>query len=232
MKRVVLALIAMLALIAIPAAAQYNEPKPPAQPATATQPSSPATESSTGVAASAPMSEERTNPAVPTHSNDPGLTATRTVVSWNDDEVVLRTSTGMTHFKLLPNTAGPRSFTEGQKLSIDFSRNEQGVLLAKQIRPADATAMQPQGITTSGAAKAGEAVESAAENVAEAVEEGVEETLQADVDNDGGIGTRGDTGADPSVDATTNLPATGSNSPLIALLGVAALGAAAGLRRL
>lgn len=228
MKRVVLALVAVLVLIALPAAAQYNEQTP-----ATTQPS-------TGVTTSAPMPEERTNPAVPTHSEDPGLTATGTVVSWNDDEVVLRTSTGLTHIKLLTSTVGSREFTEGQKLSIDFTRNEQGVLLAKQIRLAETVEMQPQGITTPGAAAAGEKVESAAENVGEAVEEGVEETLKADVDNDNAIGTRGGTSGTEtaatttttSVDTSSSLPATGSSSPLIALLGLAALGAAAGIRRL
>lgn len=235
MKRVVLALVAALVLIALPAAAQYNE-----QPPATSQPSSTTSQpSSTGVATSAPMPEERTNPAVPTHSQDPGLTATGTVASWNDDEVVLRTATGLTHFKLLPSTTGSRDFKQDLRLSIDFSRNEQGVLLAKQIRLAETVEMQPPGITTPGAATAGEKVESATENVGEAVEEGVEETLQADVDNDNKIGTRGGTsGTEPAtttttnVDTSTSLPATGSNSPLIALLGLAALGAAAGIRRL
>jgi LPXTG-motif cell wall-anchored protein len=240
MKRVVLSLVAVLVLIALPAAAQYDD-QTPAQPATGTEPTT-ATQPATGVTTTSPMPEERTNPAVPTHSNDPGLTATGTVVSWNDDEVVLRTSTGLTHIKLLPTTVGSRTFTEGQKLSVDFTRNEQGVLLAKQIRSAEVMTSMPQGITTSGAAAAGEQVESAAQNVGEAVEEGVEETLQADVDNDGAIGTRGGTsGSDTastatttttSVDTSSNLPATGSNSPLIALLGLAALGTAAGIRRL
>ena len=262
MKNVVLAIAAALVLIALPAVAQYTDPSTTTQPSatttttpstttdttmtmpadtTATTPSNnldtsttttPATTTTTNV----PVQEERTNPAVPTHSPNSGLTASGSVASWNNEEVVLRTATGITHFKLLPSTTGVGTFTEGQRLTIDFDRNEQGVLIAKQIRLEGETAPVAQGITTTGAAAAGS-------NVAEAVEEGVEETVGADVDNDNAIGTRGgtantastttDTSSTSTTGSTTsNLPATGSNAPLVGLLGLLALGGAAALRRL
>lgn len=249
MKRVVLAIAAALVLIALPAVAQYSDPSTTTQPSTtttttmdttATTPSNnldtsttattPATTTTTDV----PVQEERTNPAVPTHSPNSGLTASGSVVSWNNEEVVLRTATGLTHFKLLPNTTGVSTFTEGQRVTIDFDRNEQGVLLAKQIRLEGETAPVAQGITTTGAAVAGS-------NVAEAVTEGVEETTGADVNNDNMIGTRGgtaNTAATTTTDTSTteststNLPATGSSAPLAGLLGLLALGGAAALRRL
>ena len=241
MKRVVLAIAAALVLIALPAVAQYSDPSTTTQPSTtttttdttATTPSTnldTTTTTTPSTTTNTPVQEERTNPAVPTHSPNSGLTASGSVVSWNDDEVVLRTATGITHFKLLPSTTGAGSFTEGQRLTIDFDRNEQGVLIAKQVRLEGETAPVAQGITTSGAAAAGS-------NVAEAVEEGVEETVGADVDNDNAIGTRGGTANTASTttttaSTTTNLPATGSNAPLAGLLGLLALGGAAALRRL
>jgi Tfp pilus assembly protein FimT len=235
MKRVVLAIAAALVLIALPAFAQYTDPSTTTQPSTTTTtPSSnldtSATTTTETTTSTVPVQEERTNPQVPTHGPSSGLTASGSVISWNTDEVVLRTATGMTHFKLLPNTTGVTTgFTEGQRVTIDFTRNEQGVLIAQQIRPEGTTATT----TTPGAVAAGDAVAGAASNVAEAVEEGVEETVGADVDNDGAVGTRGGTSTDTaSTETTTTMPATGSKAPLAGLLGLLALGGAAALRRL
>ena len=177
-----------------------------------------------------PVQEERTNPAVPTHTQDSGLTASGSVVSWNDQEIVLRTSTGLTHFKLVPETVGANNtFQEGQNLSIDFTRNEQGVLIAKQVRM-DMAAAPPQGITTTGATAAGEAVGATVD--------------QATTPNDSTTTTGTTTGTPSEMNASTtsstttgtttgtSMPATASESPLVALLGLMALGAAAGLRRL
>ena len=245
MKNVVLAIAAALVLIALPAVAQYTDPATTTQPSTTTTTTTPSTNLDTSATTTTtttettpsdvPVQEERTNPQVPTHGPSSGLTASGSVVSWNADEVVLRTATGMTHFKLLPDTTGMTTgLTEGQRLTIDFTRNEQGVLIARQIRAEGTTTTT----TTTGAEAAGAAVAGAASNVAEAVEEGVEETVGADVDDDGAIGTRGDTASTTTTtestteSTTTNLPATGSKAPLAGLLGLLALGGAAALRRL
>ena len=228
MTRVVLSIAAALVLVALPAVAQYDSTT--TQPGTTTTTTT-TTEATTAAPAtnldtttsSAPVQEERTNPQVPTHGPSSGLTASGSVVSWNTDEVVLHTATGMTHFKLLPDTTGATTgLTEGQRVTIDFTRNEQGVLIARQIRPEGTTTTD---VTTTGAAAAGA-------NVAEAVEEGVEETVGADVDNDGAIGTRGGTSGSAGASTTTNMPETGSKAPLAGLLGLLALGGAAALRRL
>ncbi|HET9769196.1 MAG TPA: hypothetical protein VFS60_20295, partial [Thermoanaerobaculia bacterium] len=220
MKNVVLAIAAALVLIALPAYAQYTDPSTATQPTTTTTTTTPssnldtsATTTTETTTSTVPVQEERTNPQVPTHGPSSGLTASGSVISWNTDEVVLRTATGMTHFKLLPDTTGATTgFTEGQRVTIDFTRNEQGVLIARQIRPEGTTTTT----TTPGAVAAGDAVAGAASNVAEAVEEGVEETVGADVDNDGAVGTRGGTSTDTASttttteDTTTTMPATGS----------------------
>ena len=242
MKNVVLAIAAVLVLIALPAAAQYDATTPTQTTTETSATTSTETTPSTSLTNTQQPAEERTNPTSPMHSNDPGLTARGTVVSWNDDEVVLRTTTGLTHFKLMPNTVGSRTFTEGQALAIDFQRNEQGVLLAKQIRSAD---LAPVTETTTGAATAGQAIENTADEVGEdlsrvddAVEEEVEEAVGTSIDNDGAIGNdenpTNDTSTTASTTTTTDtsLPATGSNAPLAGLLGLLALGGAAALRRL
>ena len=172
-----------------------------------------------------PVQEERTNPAVPTHTEDSGLTATGKIVSWNNSELVLSTATGLTHFKLVPETVGAGgTFQEGQVASVDFTRNEQGVLIAKQVRLGDVAAAPPQGITTTGSTAAGA-------NVGTAVDQAT--TIN---DSNSNTGTTVDTSTSTTNTTTstgaTSMPATASDSPLIALLGLAALGAAATLRRL
>ena len=236
MKNVVLAIAVALVLVAIPAAAQYDTSAPATTTTTTTS-------STTTTPTDEATTETRTNATAPMHSNDPGLTANGNVVSWNDEEVVLKSASGLLHLKLLPTTTGSRTFSEGQSLSIDYSRNEQGVLLAKQIRSGGE--LTTPATTTPGAAVPG-SVGATASNVGEAVEEGVEETVGADVDKDGAIGTRGaptGSGTDTAststtttestaVDTSSNLPATGSNGPLVGLLGLLALGGAAAIRRL
>ena len=233
MKRVVLAIAAVLVLIALPAVAQYSDPSTTTQPSTttttdttATMPSSNLDTSTTTTetpASNVPVQEERTNPAVPTHSPNSGLSASGSVVSWNNDEVVLHTATGITHFKLLPSTTGVNTFTEGQRVTIDFDRNEQGVLLAKQIRLEGTTAPVAQGITTPGAAEAGA-------NVAAAV--GVDTTNSSSTTTSTTTTQPTSTESTTTESTTTNLPATGSNAPLAGLIGLLALGGAAALRRL
>ncbi|HEV8632180.1 MAG TPA: hypothetical protein VGV61_17835 [Thermoanaerobaculia bacterium] len=219
-----------LVLVALPAAAQYgNTSTPPAQPADNSNTLT--TSNPNPSSGTLPATEERTNPSVPTHSEDPGLTASGTVASWNKDEVVLNTSTGLTHFKLMPTTVGPTTFTEGQRVAIDFERNEQGVLLAKQIRLNEAVSTAPSGITTTGASAAGGEVASAATSAANEVAPLTPEstTTESTMTTPSTTTT---TETTPTTATSTTLPATASNSPLLALLGLLALGAAAGLRRL
>jgi LPXTG-motif cell wall-anchored protein len=201
MKRVVLAMATMTMLVTLRVAAQtYPEPTTSnTEPKVTTQ----------------GTTEERTNPTSATHSEDPGLTATGTVVSWNDDEVVINTATGPTHVKLLPSTLGARTFTEGESIAIDFSRNEQGVLLAKQIRASE-TVTGSEVANTSAVAEVKEEVDEAAMSTKNALNPPVATPPAPET---------------TTVSTPANLPATASNSPLLALLGLVALGGAVALRR-
>lgn len=229
MKRVVLAIAAALVLIALPAVAQYTDPSTTTQPTTTTtepsatttepattEPATTTTETVTSPDPNAPVQEERTNPQVPTHGPSSGLTASGSVASWNDDEIVLRTATGMTHFKLLPDTTGVTTFTEGQRLTIDFTRNEQGVLIARQVRPEGTADLNPPGITTPGAAAAGAEVAAAVTDTEPTTTMATETTTESTTETE----------------STESLPETGSKAPLVGLLGLLALGGAAALRRL
>jgi len=186
----------------------------------------------TGVGGNA--SDERTHPAVPTHSNGSALTATGTIVSWNHDELVLHTSNGITHFKMVPSTTGyngPGTFQEGQMASVDFDRNEQGVLIARQVRLGTMT-------TATTATTTSEPIATTTTTTDNTASVGVPSTPAPDTTSsttttpDTTASTDNTTTTDNTSTTSTRMPATASDSPLVALLGLAALGAAAGLRRL
>ncbi len=213
MKRVVLAIVAAVFLIALPAAAQYDS-----TPSTSTPPDNGthATASSAGTqATSEAPTQEYTHAQVPIHGSDAGLTATGTVDSWNSDEVVLHTATGLVHFKILPNTVGPTSFTDGETVAIDFERNEQGVLLAKQIRR--------HGEDTSAVTVSSTAMTPAKSATTSRTPSTMPSTTEPS--------TTSSLGDSSPYDTTNNLPATASNTPLLALLGLLSLGGAAVMRR-
>src|SRR6185503_6263979 len=205
MKRVVLAIAATLVLIALPAVAQYTDPS------TTTQPSTTSTKTTTTttetVDPNAPVQEERTNPVVPTHGPGSGLTASGSVVSSNDEEIVLRPATGLNHFTLIPATTGVTAFTEGQRLTIDFTRNEQGVLIAQQVRPEGSTTSE---LVTPGAAATGVATEI--------------DTTASTTTTPAAVPESTTTTTTTETETENNLPGTGSNAPLAGLLGLLALG--------
>lgn len=192
---------------------------------------------------SAEVQETRTNPDAASLAPGGGLTLTGTVVSWNDQEIVVRTTTGIEHVVIQPNTRRPATFTEGQVVSIDYNRTSQnGVMIAEQIRPGDAP------VVRQGSVDAETRLDAAADELGanisqldDELEEEIEEELGANLDNDSTIGDSVTADMDDDTPDTfrtttstldTSLPATAGESPLVALLGLAALGAAAGLRRL
>lgn len=224
MKRVALSLMVVLGLLAVPAIAQ---------------------EEGTTTATGETLQEERTNPSADSMAPDSGLTLSGTVVSWNDQQLVLQTVTGVEHIQLQQNTARPATFTVGEPVTVDYTRTSQGVMIASQIRPSGAAGTTTSTTTaapTTGAigdgidqesqleqdveeavADAGEAADELGAELSEiddAVEEEVEEAAGTSLDNDDTIGN------------ADSLPATGSKAPLAALLGLGALGAAFALRRL
>jgi MYXO-CTERM domain-containing protein len=216
MKNVVIAIAAAFALIAVPVWAQYNS-----QPTASTSQPATTTTTTTGEnnLTNTPV-ETRTNPSVPTHSEDPGLTATGTVVSSNNDEVVLRTATGLTHFKILPSTVGNRTFTEGESISVDFTRNEQGVLLAKEIRSSGETTTTavPETTTTTTEPSTMTPPEPAAPSTTTSSTTTYSNTTPS-------------TTTESTSTTSTAMPSTASNGPLVGLLGLLALGGALALRR-
>lgn len=221
MKRVVLSLMVVLGLLALPAIAQ---------------------EAGTTTATGETIQEERTNPSSDSIAPDSGLTLSGTVVSWNDQQLVLKTVTGVEHVQLQSHTVRPSTLTAGEPVTVDYTRTSQGVMIAKQIRPGGTidstmttTQTEPTGTGIAGTkigdgidqesqleqeveeavADVGEAADEVGAELSEiddAVEEEVEEAANTSIDND--------------------LPATGSKAPLAAMLGLLAIGAAVGLRRL
>ena len=113
MKRVVLSLMVVLGLLALPAIAQ---------------------EAGTTTATGETLQEERTNPSSDSIAPDSGLTLSGTVVSWNDQQLVLKTVTGVEHVQLQSHTVRPSTFTAGEPVTVDYTRTSQGVMIAKQIR--------------------------------------------------------------------------------------------------
>lgn len=228
MKRVVLSLMVVLGLLALPAIAQ---------------------EEGSTTATGETLQEERTNPSSDSIAPDSGLTLSGTVVSWNDQQLVLQTVTGVEHVQLQSHTVRPSTLTAGEPVTVDYTRTSQGVMIAKQIRPGGTidstmTTTQTEPATGTGVAgtkigdgidqesqleqdveeavaDAGEAADEVGAELSEiddAVEEEVEEAANTSIDNDDTIGN--------------DLPATGSKAPLAAMLGLLAIGAAVGLRRL
>ena len=234
MKRVVLSLMVVLGLLAVPAVAQYEQAPPPEQTTTTEE----------------TVQEQRTDPSADSIAPDSGLTLSGTVVSWNDQQLVLQTVTGVEHVQLQQSTARPSTFTAGESVSVDYTRTSQGVMIAKAIRPSGGTAAATSTTMTTPTTKLGDGidqeseleqdVEEAVADVGEAadevgaelseiddeVEEEIEEAADTSIDNDDTIGNTED------ADDMDALPATGGKAPLAALLGLLAIGAAVALRRL
>lgn len=63
--------------------------------------------------------ESRTNPDAENISGHSGLTLTGTVVEWNDEQLTLRTSTGIEHVQIVPDTQRPVELTAGEDFDTD-----------------------------------------------------------------------------------------------------------------
>lgn len=238
MKRVVLSLMMVLALAAVPAFAQYEPTTPPEDSTT------------TGEA----VQEERTNPSADSIAPDSGLTLSGTVVSWNDQQLVLQTVTGVEHVQLQSHTVRPSTLTAGEPVTVDYTRTSQGVMIAKQIRPGGTvdssatstttTMTEPATGTGIAGTKIGDGIDQETEleqDVEEAVADAGEaaDEVGAELSEvDDAVEEEFEEAADTSLDnddAIGNadaLPATGGKAPLAALLGLLAIGGAVALRRL
>lgn len=212
MKRVIFAMLAVFALVlAMPAVAQEE------------------------------IDESRTNPDARSMAPGSGLTITGTVVEWDDKQLVIQTATGVEHIQLTPRTEKPVEFEAGETVSVDYTRTAQGVMIAQKIRPEGAVTGEATTATTDLTADTDADLDTEADLDANAslqadvnTYEDTETDVTTDLDTDVEA-TTADTGYDDDLDADTyeqesDLPATGSELPLLALLGLLSVAAALGVR--
>lgn len=173
------------------------------------------------------LEESRTNPDADSIAPGSGLTITGTVVEWNDEQLKIRTATGIEHIQLVPRTDRPVEFEVGENVSVDYTRTSQGVMIAQKIRPQGELAepsVEPMAET--------EAELQAEVETDVTTEEELETDVTTDFDTDVET-TTADTEFERETDAfetESDLPATGSELPLLALFGLLSVAAAVGVR--
>jgi LPXTG-motif cell wall-anchored protein len=187
MKNLALSLLAIALIAGAPLAAQEQDPT-----------------------ANPLVQEERTNPDADSITGDSGLTITGTVVSFTDSALVLQSTAGQHTIQLTPQTSRPSTFTTGERLAVDYTRNSTGVMIATAVRQEGTAGTEVDHSVHMGT--------TALQNEAE---------VEAEVDTDADLDTEMDTDVDASVDT---LPETGSDAPLAGLIGLVALAAATALR--
>lgn len=201
------------------------------------------------VPAVAQQEETRTNPDADSIAGNSGLTITGTVVEWNDKQLTLRTTTGVEHVQIVQDTDKPVELTAGETVTVDYTRTTQGVMIAQEIRTEGATASTDTEVVTSELQTDTDAMDADVQAEAD-VEAGIETdaTTSDEFDTDATVDTRADFEADVDTDLDTQadldteadldttlddqdtLPATGSELPLVALLGLLTVAAALGVR--
>lgn len=175
--------------------------------------------------------DNRTQPDADSTTGDSALTITGTVHEWTDDQIALRTDTGVHHIKVLPNTDWDGDLTVGERVSIDYTRTGQGIMIAQLVRSEG----QVQTEST--------VVETTTSSLNTEAEMDMEADADMDMDTDAEVTADFDADADLSDDeyqadmdtedewdSNDELPATGSELPLLGLLGLLSLVAAIGVR--
>jgi hypothetical protein len=173
--------------------------------------------------------DNRTQPDADSTTGDSALTITVTVQGWWDDQIALKTDTGVHHIKVLPNTDWDGELTVGEWVSIDYTRTGQGIMIAELVRSQGQVQTESTVVETT----------TTSTNTEMDMEADVD--VNADTDwNDGELDAEADVTADFDADADLNtedeldsndeLPATGSELPLLGLLGLLSLVAAIGIR--
>lgn len=183
------------------------------------------------VPAVAQEEDSRTNPNARSIAPGSGLTITGTVVEANDEQLVIKSATGVQHIQIVPDTQRPVDLQPGVGVSVDYTRTSQGVMIAQTIRTAGVA-----GEATTDTTASSLTVDTDADLDTEVAVE-TEADLRADLDTDSDLDA--DFEADLDVDTTTTdssfdegLPATGSRLPLLGLLGLLTVAAALGVRSL
>lgn len=160
--------------------------------------------------------------APPGHMDSPGATyISGTLVSLGADSIVIRTDTGETRtFLINAATVGVQSYPVGNRVKIDFVLDDQSRGIAKQILGDTSSASTSLTETTT------PVLEPAAPAPAPPAVESADTTLSTETDVD-----INDTTDDATLEAGQNeeLPATASPLPLLALLGLGAVGSGVGL---
>ncbi|HUP43304.1 MAG TPA: hypothetical protein VM599_08850 [Thermoanaerobaculia bacterium] len=177
--------------------------------------------------------DSRTNPDARSIAPGSGLTITGTVVEVHDEQLVIKSATGVQHIKILPNTQKPVDLQAGVGVSVDYTRTSQGVMIAQTIRTAGVA-----GEATTDTTASSLTVDTDADLDTDLAVE-TETDVHAELDTDSDLDADADFNADLDVDTTTadssfdeNLPATGSRLPLLGLLGLLTVAAALGVRSL
>lgn len=205
------------------------------------------------------LDESRTNPDARSMAPGSGLTITGTVVEWDEKQLVIQTATGVEHIQLTPQTEKPVEFEVGENVSVDYTRTAQGIMIAQKIRtggavtgeatattelttdtqPIDET--EPMEADADLTAETDTALDTESDLDANAglqadvrTEDELETDVTTDLDTDVET-TTADTGYEDDFGAETyeqesDLPATGSELPLLALLGLLSVVAALGVR--
>lgn len=215
MKRSILSILVMLALVlTAPVIAQESQDELPAQNEALEE-----------------TWDNRTQPDADSIVGDSALTITGTVQEWTDDQVALKTDTGVHHIKVLPDTAWDKSLTVGETVTIGYTRTTQGVMIAESI-----WSENPAGTEST-------VTETTTSSLNTDMEMDMEADADMDMDADTGVTADFDADADLSDDeyqadldtedewdSNDELPATGSELPLLGLLGLLSLVAAIGVR--
>lgn len=185
--------------------------------------------------------ETRTNPDAGSITGQSGLTLTGTVVEWNDEQLTLHTTTGIEHIQIVPDTQHPVELTAGEDVSVDYTRTSQGVMIAQKIRTQGSVAESNVDVTTRELATDTEPMdESMGAEVETETQVGTGATMEDDFDTDADLSAQADVDAesdldteadlDTTMDDQDSLPATGSELPLVGLLGLLSVAAAVGVR--
>jgi hypothetical protein len=180
--------------------------------------------------------EQRTNPDAPSWGPGEGLTISGTVESVNDEAVQIRTTTGMQNIVLADDTRKPVNLKVGDRVTIDYVRNTQGVMIAQQIRPEGTAGTGTE--TTTGTTMHEQHTTGTTTDTDVDVEVGAEaETGIADVDvtreretDTMALRNDRDTMDQDTAAYDDTLPATASNLPALALLGLLAFAGAIAIR--
>ena len=166
---------------------------------------------------------ERTNVNADNIGPSNVLTIEGTVTEASDEHLRLKTDTGIHQIQIVDPELGVSHIEVGTRVSVDYTRTTQGVMIAKMVRPMTGTA-ESGSVTVRSEPATGADVA--------VTPPPADEPLAADQEIDGwGTGSR-ETDRQASTTMDDQLPQTGSDLPAVALLGLIGLAGAGALRRL